>query len=339
VAGFARHAALALLLSSLTLAPAGALAQEVVTCQTANGPRTTAQITTELQMAGYDGPWDSAAQQAAYARASGGPVTCGATGSSAASAPASVAGYGSDLAAAGQQFAPLQAALLARDSRTAFVFFSYVGSSVQGCGSTPTPYTPTDTAQSLAASEAAFQALVSSLLAGCGDRVAVVGHSLGGLVAFRTLSDQPASRVFDVVTVDSPLGGAPGSSVNLCIDTGFCTAGAVVDDLAQLYAGWPKTTADNAAREARIRSAATRLSAWGNDGDCLYYVTLCTTIAAGALTATTVDARETQWLGISRAIRSNYSFAPHLWNIPASHLAVLENAAADIAADILPTAT
>ncbi len=305
-------------------------------CQTANGPRTTAQIMTELQMAGYGGPWDNASQLAAYARASGGPVTCGAP-----TAPANppsvvllVAGYSSTLAAAGQQFAPLQAALLARDPRTAFVFFSYQGSSVQGCGSTPTPYSATDTAQSLAASEALLQSLLQSLMASCGARVAVVGHSLGGLVAFRTSSDQPASRVFDVVTVDSPLGGAPASSINLCIDTGFCAAGAVVDDLAELFSNWPQTETDNAARDARIRSVGTRLSAWGNESDCLYYVTLCTTFASNALSV--VDARETQWLGVTRAVRRNYAFAPHLWNIPASHAAVLENAAPDIAADILP---
>ena len=44
--------------------------------------------------------------------------------------------------------------------------------------------------------------------------IVVIGHSLGGLVAFHALSDNPMSQVTDVVTIDSPLGGAPASEVN-----------------------------------------------------------------------------------------------------------------------------
>jgi pimeloyl-ACP methyl ester carboxylesterase len=277
-----------------------------------------------------------ASQLAAYARASGGPATCGPANAPAgpASVVVLVGGYGSNLASAAQLFAPLQAALLARDPRTAFVFFSYVGSHVQGCTSTPTPYSATDTAQSLMSSQAVLQSLLQSLMASCANRIAVVGHSLGGLVAFRTLSDQPSAHVFDVVSVDSPLGGAPASAINLCVDAGFCAAGAAADDLGHLQSNWPQTTQDNASRDSRIVAAGTRMSAWGNESDCLYNLGLCTTFAADALQ--TVDVTETQWLGIKRAIRGNYAFAPHLWNIPASHAAVLENAAADIAADILP---
>ncbi|HEY2596031.1 MAG TPA: alpha/beta hydrolase, partial [Chloroflexota bacterium] len=279
------RATFVLILTLAALQPAAAFAQEVVTCQTANGPRTSAQITSELQTAGYSGPWDMASQLAAYARASGGPATCGA--SNAPAGPASlvvlVGGYGSNLASTTQAFAPLEAALLARDPRTAFVFFSYVGSNVQGCASTPTPYSATDTAQSLMASQAELQSLLQSLMASCADRVAVVGHSLGGLLGFRTLSDQPSVRVYDVVSVDSPLGGAPASAINLCIDTGLCAAGAVADDMAHLYGNWSQTMKDNAARDARVTSAGTRMSAWGNESDCLYNIELCTTFASGTL--------------------------------------------------------
>ncbi len=325
---------LLLLIGSLVRADAAA-AQEVGTCQTANGPRTTAQITAELQQAGYGGPWDSAAQEAAYARASGGPVSCAASPSTP-GGPASVvvlvAGYGSDLAVASQQFAPLQAALLARDARTTFVFFSYVGSQVQGCASTPARYSSMDTAQSLVSSEKLMRTLLDTLAASCNARIAIVGHSLGGLVAFRTVSDAPSNRVSDLLAVSSPLGGAPLATSNLCIDVGLCAPGPVVDELGQLFAASPQTATDNAARDSRIRATGTRVSAWGNDSDCLYYVSLCTSFDA----ISGVDARQTQWLGVSRAIHRNYAFAPHLWNIPASHTAVLENAAADLAADILP---
>jgi hypothetical protein len=140
--------------------------------------------------------------------------------------------------------------------------------------------------------------------------------------------------VYDAVSVDSPLGGAPASAINLCIDTGLCAAGAAADDMAHLYGNWSQTMKDNAARDARLTSAGTRMGAWGNESDCLYNIELCTTFASGALQG--VVATETQWLGISHAIRRNYAYAPHLWNIPASHAAVLEDAATDIAADILP---
>jgi pimeloyl-ACP methyl ester carboxylesterase len=162
----------------------------------------------------------------------------------------------------------------------------------------------------------------------------VVGHSLGGLIAFRALSDQPTTSVADVVTIDSPLGGVPLGPSNLYVDTGFCASGPIVDELAQIHADWSRTTTGNSARDARIRSAGTQLSAWGNESDCLYYVELCTSLGAGSLTG--VDARDSQWLGVTRVIRRNYPYAPHLWNIPPSHIAVLENAASDIAAEILP---
>src|SRR5205814_8054621 len=123
-------------------APSHATAQQVVTCQTVKGPTTSAQMTAELQQAGYAGPWDTSSQAAAYARASGGPVTCG--GASSASRPGlvvvTIAGYGSDLQTAGNAFTVLQDALLAQDANVSFVQYSYTGSKVQGCGSTPNPY-------------------------------------------------------------------------------------------------------------------------------------------------------------------------------------------------------
>jgi pimeloyl-ACP methyl ester carboxylesterase len=243
-----------------------------------------------------------------------------------------VAGYGSDLATASSQFSALQDALLARDPHTAFVQFSYVGSSIRGCSSVPAPYSASDTAQSISASTRTFVDTLQSLQASCTERIGVVGHSLGGLIAFLGLGQQPTARVYDAITVDSPLGGAPAGASNLCIDAGFCAAGPVADDLASLYSHWDATAADNQSREQRITAGGTRLSAWGNQSDCLYYVPLCTTVVSVSLE----DARETQWLGISRAVHRDYPFAAHLWNIPASHLAVLENAAADLAADLLP---
>ena len=186
-------------------------------------------MTAELEQAGYPGPWDVPAQVEAYVRASGGPVTCG--GPSQSGRPTTVvmlvAGYGSDLTSASVVFSPLQSALLARDPTTSFAFFSYRGSDVRGCASVPTPYSPEDTAQSLDASVALFITTLQALQSSCPADIAVVGHSLGGLIAFRALGERPNARVKSVITVDSPLGGSPLASSTACIELGFC-------------AGWPR---------------------------------------------------------------------------------------------------
>ena len=178
-----------------------ASAQVVAICETALGPRTTSQITAELEQAGYPGPWDLPAQIEAYARASGGPATCGGSSRSgrATTVVLLVAGYGSDLTSASVVFSALQSELLARDPTTSFAFFSYRGSDVRGCASVPTPYSPADTAQSLDASVAVFLTTLQALQSACPADIAVVGHSLGGLIAFHALgrASERAGQVRD----------------------------------------------------------------------------------------------------------------------------------------------
>ena len=47
------------------------------------------------------------------------------------------------------------------------------------------------------------------------------------MIAFHALADNPMSEVSDIVTIDSPLGGAPESSVAACVDAGLCVDGPV----------------------------------------------------------------------------------------------------------------
>ncbi len=314
-------------------------AQEVQTCQTANGPRTTAELTAELQRAGYAGPWDTSSQAAAYAQASGGPVTCG-SAQSTSGQPVIVmfvAGYGSDLSTASVVFTAVQDALLERDPNVSFVQFSYTGSNIQNCDTTPAPYGAADTAQDISISKRVLLDTLQALQAACPNaRIAVLGHSLGGLIAFQALSDQPLSSVVDVTTVDSPLGGAPASELNVCVTAGFCAQGPISDNLVQLYTNWSRTSADNTARQAKLQAAQTQVEVWGNHSDCVYNAGLCSTLATGLVGSLGgVDATETQWLGVSNAVRKDYAFAPRVWNILASHTAVLENSADDLATDLL----
>jgi hypothetical protein len=175
----------------LSIAAPGATdvqAQEVQTCQTANGPRTTAELTAELQRAGYTGPWDTSSEAAAYAHASGGPVTCGSAQSSSGRPVVVmfVAGYGSDLSTASVVFTALQNALLARDPNVSFVQFSYTGSKIQNCDLTPAPYSAADTAQDISISKRVLLDTLQTLQAACPNaHIVVIGHSPGGLITFQ----------------------------------------------------------------------------------------------------------------------------------------------------------
>lgn len=312
-----------------------ALAQEATLCQTPNGPRTTTQIADEVRAAGYAGPWDIASAAAAYARASGGPVTCAKPATTRPLAVVLLAGYGSDLTSAELVFAPLQAALAARNPNIAIVTYSYTGTTFSGCDSTPSPYRPSDTSQDIEVSKRILRDTLAALEQTCDvDRIAIVGHSLGGLIALQALGEQSVPAVSDLVTVDSPLGGVPLPLIRTCIDSGFCTDGPVVGYLAGLYAASAATAQDNATRAATLAAAATRVTAWGNQSDCYYRVASCSAFLPRLLVG--LDARETQWAGIPDTVYKDYPFARYVWNIPASHTAVLLNSATEMAADLLP---
>jgi len=247
-----------------------------------------------------------------------------------------LAGYGSNLTGAEIVFGPLRRALANRAPDVTFVQYSYTGTTFSGCASTPSFYRASDTAQDIEVSKRVLRETLDALKGACDvDRIVVVGHSLGGLVALQALGEQAVPGVTDVVTVDSPLGGVPVALLSTCIDTGFCADGPIVDYLAGLYAAGAGTAVDNAAWEGALAAAETRVTAWGNLSDCYYRFNLCSAFTPRLLA--TLDARETQWAGIPRKVRKDYPFAAYVWNIPASHTAVLRNSADEIAADLLPS--
>jgi pimeloyl-ACP methyl ester carboxylesterase len=240
-------------------------------------------------------------------------------------------GYGSTLTSARQSFAPLRAALEARHPGLSFAQYSYTGWNAQTC--TPLDYAPEDSAQDLATSERHMLETLYLLHTQCGaDHLVVIGHSLGGLVAFHALSDNPMAEVSDVITIDSPLGGAPAAEIRACVDSGMCAEGPVSQVLADLHASWAQTAADNTARVVRLSAAGTRVTAWGNQSDCLYAPAVCVPLARVLIGP--YDVRDTQWLGIDRAMIRNYSPGKSLTAVLNSHQAVLSTAAPDIAADL-----
>jgi pimeloyl-ACP methyl ester carboxylesterase len=244
-----------------------------------------------------------------------------------------VGGYGSSLATVGASFAPLRAAFAARNANERFAQYSYNGWNAQSCS--PLDYQPSDTGQDLATSEQRLLETIYLLHANCGGgHIVVVGHSLGGLIALRALSDNPMSEVSDVVTLDSPLGGAPPSVVRTCVDAGLCADGPITAQLSDLYTNWDGTGQDNAARVKGLAAAGIRVTAWGNQSDCLYAPSACVPLA-GYLVGR-FDARDTQWLGIDRAMHRDYGAArTTLASILDSHELIISAGATDIATDLL----
>jgi pimeloyl-ACP methyl ester carboxylesterase len=254
----------------------------------------------------------------------------------AASAPTTVlfvGGYGSDLATVGDSFAPLRAEFVARDPNTRFAQYSYNGWNAQTCA--PLDYQSADTGQDFETSEKQLLDTIYLLRAQCGaGRIVVVGHSLGGLIALHALSDSPMGEVSDVVTIDSPLGGAPPSVIRTCVDAGLCADGPVTGFLADLYTQWDQTAQANAARVKQLAAAHIRVTAWGNQSDCLYAPSRCVPLAGYVLGR--FDARDTQWLGVDRAMHRDYSAAKSsVASVLDSHELILSSAAGDIASDLL----
>jgi pimeloyl-ACP methyl ester carboxylesterase len=243
-------------------------------------------------------------------------------------------GYGGDFPSAARDFAALRAELQAHGANLAFVQYSYAGWDAEGCGATQPGYGPEHTAQDIETSKRNLIDTLQALRSTCGaDRIAVIGHSLGGLVAFHALSDQLVDGVTDLVTIDSPLGGAPSFTLTSCVEMGLCADGPIAAYLAGLNRAWTQTAADNTARVAMLEAAGTRVSAWGNQSDCLYDLARCLPFGRNLLSR--YDSRETQWLGIPRAFRRDYPPSPRLASLLGSHHAVLIAAASDIAADVL----
>lgn len=301
-------------------------------CATHNGSRTTNEVEDEVRAAGYSGPWDRASVAEAYERATGGAVTC--RPPEGRLAVVLVGGYGSDLAYTIGLFSALRTALSDRDPDVLVVHYSYTGTSFSGCTATPSPYGPFDTAQDIELSKSVLRETLAALHAACDvERIAIVGHSLGGLIAFETAAELTEPAISDLVTVDSPLGGVPDRVIQTCIGIGYCTDGAVANYLADLYANAPAVEQTNTERAAELESAGTRVSAWGNQSDCFYNPSLCTSFAR--VLVGPVDGRETQWLGIPRWVRKDYPVTRSLANIGSSHTAVLIRSANDLADELL----
>ncbi|HZQ97199.1 MAG TPA: hypothetical protein VFC93_00125 [Chloroflexota bacterium] len=208
-------------------------------------------------------------------------------------------GYGSTPAAAALLFAPLQTALAAKGWH-AFVPFGYAGGAEVGGAWQPAPYSCPATAGPVTRDVAALAALLAAdAAAHPGRRYVLVGHSLGGLVAWSYLAalrsgQTAAAPLAGVVTVDAPLRGI-GADKRLAGALGGC-GGAVLDELGGLYARADQLAPAWAELAAWAGGRGVKVATVGSGGDCLYFPRMAGCAVPYAELVGSSDDRETQYV-------------------------------------------
>jgi pimeloyl-ACP methyl ester carboxylesterase len=209
-----------LLALALLLPAASAFAD--TSYQTPNGPETISSMSEQLRAVGYGGPWDETSVIAAYARTTGGPVTLSASPQPSGPTPSSgrtmvvfVGGLASQIDSPvwNQLQTQLKTANGYRDAD--FVRFSYDSWSPDSASKSVVshPYTIEQTCAPTKNSEDQLASMLRYLHDNhLADHVVLVGHSLGGVIAYDVAANHPELTPFihSVVTVDSPLGGIGG---------------------------------------------------------------------------------------------------------------------------------
>jgi len=170
------------------------------------------------------------------------------------------------------KFSDIQKAISAQPrGRLEFVYYSYTGLISELDGKPlPLDYSCPNTSQELSTSERSLEVELDDLdsywkAKGYLVHFALIGHSLGGLVAITAMKDE---RVTAIVTLDSPLMGVESGKTGLESLAGGCS-GPVLNELNGMHndSGWPQ----------RIQTAVTsyqarggRVATLGNEQDCLY---------------------------------------------------------------------
>ena len=174
------------------------------------------------------------------------------------------------------KFATIKSAISAQSGRPVeFVYYSYAGFALQADGRpTPLDYGCSEAAQDPWVSAELLDSQLDSLDAywkgrGYEPRFALVGHSLGGLVAVFGM-DHPSVKA--VVALDSPLMGVGSGKARwldfLLADLGGCPAPAL-GQLARMEADptWPQTLQGSV---ASFQARGGRIATLGNEQDCYY---------------------------------------------------------------------
>jgi pimeloyl-ACP methyl ester carboxylesterase len=172
--------------------------------QTPNGQRTVAQMADELHRAAYAGPWDDSSVVAAYGRTTGGTISQSGAPTSPGAGSTTVIlvpGMGSSVHAFD--------GLIANGYIPGATFLSFSYSDAPPAWG----YTALQSCQSVRQSEDQLDSLVHWVHdRGSADSVILIGHSLGGVLAYDVAATSELSRgpnpfIRGVMTIDAPLGG------------------------------------------------------------------------------------------------------------------------------------
>lgn len=177
-----------------------------------------------------------------------------------------IGGIGSNAGSTTEKFAGLTALLDARAGR-ANSTFTY----------------PYDSCMALSDAEAQLATVLRAVQALPnlnGGRLALVGHSRGGLVAFQTLLDYPdvVPMVSALVAIDTPfLGVSSGKALAFDLDPNAPTCEPAMGELIDRRVNADSWAAWNAQGVNQLMGQGVRVQAIGNRSDCVYNLSVCHT--------------------------------------------------------------
>lgn len=178
------------------------------------------------------------------------------------------------------EFDVLKNAVHSEDPSAIVLPYSYKGVDVERSGPNVTTkdYTACDTQQALVVSGTAllqeiqeYTRLYQNRNKGSDVRVALIGHSLGGLIA---LSGMKASNVDRIVTLDSPLMGISAGKAVLASSFVSCSNGVVLNQLSAIQHD-SKRRRQLEADVSEFQTRGGHIATLGNKEDCLYHPLSC----------------------------------------------------------------
>lgn len=195
-----------------------------------------------------------------------------------------IGGIGTSVGQSTADFGPLFQALktVAPAGDWTMADLSYNGDGIDSAGNpTPVPYSPCDTTRDIWASVGMMAgSLVTFQTAHPNDRIVLVGHSLGGFLAYYMAQAAPSLRIAANVSIDAPLHGASGW--DWTANPPGCQAGPAFNELYKIGQADAADTASSLSDAYYAGVTPRNVGIVANDADCLYDLGLLSCPLAGS---------------------------------------------------------